>query len=102
MGRRRVLSRPQDKSDLQPVLFNDAELMTVLADDVPVAGEFPNPVRFLHLVATVAILGVFLDIVVVTGAQHEAQRGNDQQQRNNDRLVGGAQAPFQFVEYFCD
>ena len=90
----------KDEFDQKPVLFYQAELMTVLAHDVPVAGKFPRSIGFFHQVAAVAKLGVLLDIVVVPDSQHDAQNRDNEHQADKNGLVPRGEPAFKLVEYF--
>jgi len=84
---RSLAVRGEYEFDQEPVLLDQAELMTILADHVPVAAQFPRPVGLFHEMAAVAELGVLLDVIVVPDGKNDPQDRDDEHQRNNDDFV---------------
>jgi hypothetical protein len=99
---RRLTIRGKYKFHEQPVLLYQAKLMAILTYHVPVTGKFPRLIRLFHEMATVAKLGVLLDIVVVADSKDNAQDRDNDHERDNNGLVPRAQAAFELVEYFGD
>jgi hypothetical protein len=84
--------------DQQPVLLNDPELVAVLTNDVPVAGQFPGGICLLHQMATAAKLGILLYISIIANSKDNAEYADDKQDRDKNGLVAGAETPVELIE----
>ncbi len=100
MGLRLFPAGREYKLDKQFVLLKQSELMAFLAHDDVVRAQLPRGICFPHEVATAAEVGVLLDVVIVPDGDHNAEGGDDEQQRNEDHLFPGAEATVKMVEYF--
>jgi hypothetical protein len=89
----------KNKHDKQSVLFDHAELVALLAYDVPVPAQLPRRICFLHEMTTVAELGILLDIIVIPDSKYDPQDRNNEHKGNKNGLVSRAQTPFQLIEY---
>ena len=83
----------------EPVLFHHAQLMAILADHAAVTGPFPCRVRILHEMAAVAELRVLLDVIVIADGEDDAERGDDQHERDDDHLLFRPQPALDAVDY---
>lgn len=92
--------RREYELDEQPVLLKQTELVAVLAQNDVVRTQLPCSICLSHEVATTAEVRVLLDIVIVPDGDHNTEDGDGKQQRNEDRLFLGGEAPVQMVEYF--
>jgi len=91
MRLRRLAVRREHELDQQPVLLDDAELMTLLADDVPMAGQLPGPVCLFHEVTAAAELRILLDIRVIADSKDNAEYANNEQDRDENDLIAGTE-----------
>lgn len=82
----------------QPVLFDQAELMAILAHHIAVPGQLPGFVRLFHQMAAIAELGVLLDIVIIPDGEDNPQNRYDEHEGDDDGLIPRAQASFDLFE----
>jgi len=88
----------EDELDQQTVLFDDPELMAVLADDMTVPGQFPGGMRLFHQVTAAAELRVLLDIRIITDSKDDAKDADNEQDRDQNGLFAGTEAAVELIE----
>jgi len=77
MGLRKVpVLALHDVSHKELVLLKNAQLMTLLADYIPVLAVIPFCIGFLHYMARHTELGVFLGVPVIFNADYNAEYGD--------------------------
>jgi hypothetical protein len=84
--------------DQQTVLFDDPELMAVLADDMTVPGQFPSGVRLFHQVTAAAEFRVFLYIRIITDGEDDAEDADNEQDRDQNGLLAGVEPAVELIE----
>ena len=88
----------ENEFDEQTVLFDDPELMTVLADDMAVSRQFPCGIRLFHQMTAAAELRIFLNIRIISHSENDSDNAYDKQDRNKDDLVPGSQPAVQLFK----
>ena len=92
MRLRRLSVRCEYKFYEQAVLFDNSQLMTILADDVTVARQFPGGISLLHQMTAAAKARILLYIGIIPYRQYNTYYAYYQQDRNEDGLFTRTQS----------